>query len=94
LSNTNAVHWQQIDVSGHFGHRFDRYFLSYESGLLKPDGASFSQVTTDYGCQPREILFFDDNPVNVDAARQAGIRSARVVGLGQLEAALIEAEII
>ena len=41
LLNTNAVHWEWIDVPGNFGDRFDRYFLSCESGLLKPDRESF-----------------------------------------------------
>jgi putative hydrolase of the HAD superfamily len=94
LSNTNAVHWQRVDVSGHFGDRFDRLFLSYESGLLKPDQESFLQVITSYGCLPREILFFDDNPVNVSAARNEGITAIRIEGPGQLELALTEAGII
>lgn len=78
LSNTNVIHWQQADVPGHFGDRFERYFLSYESGLLKPDQDSFLQVVESYACRPDEIIFFDDNPVNIAAARQAGIRSIRV----------------
>ncbi len=94
LSNTNAVHWQQVDVPGNFGDRFERYFLSYESGLLKPDQASFLQVIDSYACRPEEILFFDDNPVNVAAAKQAGIRSIRVEGVDELEIALIDAAVI
>ncbi len=94
LSNTNAVHWQQVDVPGNFGDRFERYFLSYESGLLKPDQDSFLQVIDCYACRPEEILFFDDNPVNVAAAKQAGMRSIRVEGVGELEIALINAAVI
>ncbi len=94
LSNTNAVHWQQVDVPGNFGDRFERYFLSYESGLLKPDQESFLQVIDSYACRSEEILFFDDNPVNVSAAKQAGIRSIRVEGVDELEIALIDAAVI
>lgn len=94
LSNTNAAHWQQVDVPGNFGDRFDRYFLSYESGVLKPDQESFLQVIASYACLPQEILFFDDNPVNVAAAEQAGIRSMRVEGVDELEIALIDAAVI
>jgi FMN phosphatase YigB (HAD superfamily) len=94
LSNTNAVHWQQVDVPGNFGDRFDRYFLSYESGLLKPDQESFLQVVTSYACQPEEILFFDDNPVNVAAASNEGITSVRIRGPDDLEAGLMAAAII
>ena len=94
LSNTNAVHWQQVDVPGNFGDRFDRYFLSYESGLLKPDQDSFLQVIAGYACRPEEILFFDDNPLNVSAARNAGIRSIRIQGADELEASLMAAAVI
>lgn len=94
LSNTNAAHWQRVDVAGHFGDRFDRFFLSYESGLLKPDEEAFLQVIESYACRPREILFFDDNPLNVAAAGRAGIASVRIAGPDELEHALIEAGVI
>ncbi len=94
LSNTNAVHWERIDVSGNFGDRFDRYFLSYESGLLKPDREAFLQVCAGYGCRPEEILFFDDNPVNVAAARKEHISALCVQGVEELETALIDNSIV
>lgn len=94
LSNTNAVHWRQADVPRIFSDRFDRYFLSYESGLLKPDKASFRQVIASYACPPEEILFFDDNSVNVAAAKDEGMASVRIQGPNELEAALIAAAII
>ncbi len=94
LSNTNAVHWRQVDVPGKFGNRFDRYFLSYESGLLKPDEDSFLQVSASYACQPEEIIFFDDNPLNVAAASNAGMASVCVQDPDQLEAGLLAAGII
>jgi len=94
LSNTNEVHWPQTDMPEHFGDRFDRYFLSFQSGLLKPDQAAFLQVIACYECLPQEILFFDDNPLNVEAARKEGIAAARVEGPDQLETAMIEAGLI
>ncbi len=94
LSNTNAVHWERIDVPGNFGDRFDRYFLSYESGLLKPDREAFLQVCAGYGCRPEEILFFDDNPVNVAAARKEHISALCVQGVEELETALIDNGIV
>ncbi len=94
LSNTNAVHWEQIDVPGNFGDRFDRYFLSYESGLLKPGRESFLQVSTDYACWPEEILFFDDNPVNVAAAKKESINAVGVQGVEELDTAVINNGIV
>lgn len=75
LSNTNALHWQSIDIGSSFGHRFERYFLSYETGLLKPDEQAFTNVTQQYDCAPEHILFFDDNPLNVTAARESGMHA-------------------
>jgi len=94
LSNTNAVHWKRIDVPGNFGDRFDRYFLSYESGLLKPDRESLLQVSAGYDCRPEEILFFDDNPVNVAAAKKENINAVCVQGVEELETALINTGIV
>ncbi len=94
LSNTNAVHWQQVNVPGNFGSRFDRYFLSFESGLLKPDPDSFLEVIASYACRPEEILFYDDNPLNVAAAGNAGMASFRIRGPDELEIALINAAVI
>jgi len=94
LSNTNAVHWQQVDVPGNFGNRFERYFLSYETGLLKPDPDSFLQVVAGYACRPEDILFYDDNPLNVAAAADVGMIAVRIQGEDQLEAGLIAAGII
>lgn len=94
LSNTNAVHWERIDVAGNFGNRFDRYFLSYESGLLKPDRESFLQVSAGYACRPEEILFFDDNPVNVAAAKKESINAVCVQGIEELETALVNNGIV
>ena len=94
LSNTNAVHWERIDVPENFGNRFDRYFLSYKSGLLKPDRESFLQVSSGYDCRPEEILFFDDNPVNVVAAKKESINAVCVQGVEELETSLINNGII
>ena len=94
LSNTNAVHWERIDVPGNFGNRFDRYFLSYESGLLKPDRESFLQVSAGYACRPEEILFFDDNPINVAAAKKESINAVCIQGIEELETALVNNGIV
>jgi len=51
-------------------------------------------VIESYACRPEEILFFDDNPVNVEAAETEGITSVRVQGPDELEASLIAASII
>ncbi len=75
LSNTSAIHWGRTDISGCLAGRFDREFLSYQTRLLKPDRESFLQVPEGLGCQPRQILYFDDNPRNVSAAAATGMQA-------------------
>lgn len=94
LSNINSIHWARIDIPRNLADRINRYFLSFETGLLKPDGEAFLQVAESYDCTPPEILFFDDNPVNVAAAAQAGITAVRTEGPEELEAALVSAGVI
>ncbi len=72
LSNTNAAHWERPETSGALAGRFDLKFLSFRTGLLKPDRAAFDQVREACGCDAGEILFFDDNPGNVAAALASG----------------------
>jgi putative hydrolase of the HAD superfamily len=73
LSNTNAAHWGRSDISAALAGRLDRIFLSFRTGLLKPDREAFTQVATAYGLAPEALLFFDDNPQNVSAAAATGM---------------------
>ena len=75
LSNTNAAHWEREEISGALGGLFDLEFLSFRTGVLKPDRAAFDRVGEACGCAAGEILFFDDNPGNVAAALAAGQRA-------------------
>ena len=80
LSNTNALHWGREDISAVLAPRFNKLFLSFETGILKPDRAAFEQVIEYYACRPQEILFFDDTPSNVAAAEDIGIQAQLIAG--------------
>jgi glucose-1-phosphatase len=73
LSNTNAAHWGRSDIAGVLSGRFDWEFLSFRTGLLKPDAEAYRHVIDTCGVNPEEVLFFDDNPRNVQAASRIGI---------------------
>jgi FMN phosphatase YigB (HAD superfamily) len=75
LSNTNASHWGREEISGALAGIFDREFLSFRTGHLKPDRAAFDQVREACGCDFRELLFFDDSPGNIAAARSFGLQA-------------------
>lgn len=88
LSNTNAIHWQRDGVASALEHRFEKVFLSYVTGRLKPDTDSFRHVQEAFSCTPREIVFFDDNPTNVAAATNLGCQGFLTRGIDELRSAL------
>jgi FMN phosphatase YigB (HAD superfamily) len=81
LSNTNELHWnEQIDAQL-VQAMFETRFLSHELGLVKPDREIFEHVVDGLGCDPAEVLFLDDNQLNVDGARSVGLDAHRVTGV-------------
>ena len=88
LSNTNALHWQKVRDELGLGPLLQRHFLSHEIGLMKPDREVFELVVRSLGGDAARLLFFDDNQINVDAARAAGLQAGRVSGVREARAAL------
>ncbi|MBQ4063528.1 MAG: HAD family phosphatase [Bacteroidaceae bacterium] len=84
LSNTNAVHWQQIaaNIEKIEGRKvdeyFDRIFLSYEMHRCKPDKEIFTQMLHEAGIEAADTIFFDDSADNCTAARTAGIEAVLI----------------
>jgi len=88
LSNTNAVHWNRPEIGCLLEECIENIFLSCDTGLLKPDAPAFEDVVVKLGCQPGEVLFFDDNPLNTRAAEQFGYRSVLIREFNDLGSAL------
>ena len=91
LSNTNAVHWDQVTGVTDMFSTFDHLFLSFETGHYKPDAESYEQVVTHFDCEPADIRFFDDSPRNVSAARELGFNAHQVRGIGEVRAIISQA---
>ena len=81
LSNTNEAHWQYIHdhvfpACGFTPEElFERIFLSYEMGVIKPDLRIYQMVIEATGIEPAETLFLDDNKDNLQAASTLGIHT-------------------
>ncbi|MFW2382296.1 MAG: HAD-IA family hydrolase, partial [Acidimicrobiales bacterium] len=75
LSNSNPVHWHEQQDADVIRSLFERPFLSYELELVKPDRDIFETVARSLDVHPGDILYFDDNQINVDGARDAGWRA-------------------
>jgi HAD superfamily hydrolase (TIGR01509 family) len=86
LSNSNELHTPLYRASIH--SHVDSFYFSDEIGLVKPDREIFDFVIRDLTVSPRRIAFFDDTPVNVEAARNVGLCAFLVDGIGELEARL------
>lgn len=78
LSNTNEIHWNMVLQQSNIDKYIKRSFLSYQIGKLKPDRSMFLYVVNELGCQPSDIIFFDDSQTNVDAAKEVGIAGVYV----------------
>lgn len=80
LSNTNALHIPFVE--GHIGpkrfHRFkccfEKFYLSHEIGLRKPDPEIYKYVLRENDLKAEETFFVDDNTENTEAAEKLGIR--------------------
>lgn len=88
LSNTNQLHWENQTDAAAMTMLCERNYLSYELGILKPDAAIYAHVVADLDRPADEVLFLDDNQINVDAAREAGLRSERTRGVAEARSAV------
>ena len=52
---------------------YDKVFVSYELGLLKPDIRIYEKVLKILRAVPEEVIFIDDKIGNVEAAKSIGI---------------------
>jgi len=81
LSNTNPfmMSWvgsEKFDGKGHaISYYFDRLYLSYQMKLMKPDAEIFRRLLDAEKISPSEVLFVDDGPGNVAAARELGMKT-------------------
>jgi putative hydrolase of the HAD superfamily len=55
----------------------DGAFYSYELGLAKPDPAYFEEIARRLSLPVGDVLFVDDNLVNVESARSVGMRAEK-----------------
>jgi epoxide hydrolase-like predicted phosphatase len=58
-----------------FGDMTDVIIYSHEVGMSKPDPRIFALASQRLGVRPEEMVFLDDVPLMVDAARQAGVQA-------------------
>jgi 2-haloacid dehalogenase len=73
----------------HFLSWFEGILVSGEERLIKPDPAIFRLLIARFALEPTRTLFIDDNPRNVEGARQVRLRSVRFTSAAQLRRDLV-----
>jgi putative hydrolase of the HAD superfamily len=94
LCNSNPIHWPHLMQNDRFSNAFLYHFASHLTGKIKPDEAAFRHVIENLRCDPQEVLFLDDNELNVIGANAVGMKAMRVRGVAEARRALINLNVI
>lgn len=81
LSNTCPCHWEHVS-EGRFGimkRCFQKFALSYQLRVMKPDARIYAEAARLAGVRPDEMFFVDDLAENVQAARHSGVDAIQFV---------------
>ena len=85
LSNMPLPFAAHLDRSHAFMGRFASGVYSSRVKLIKPDPAIFALAAAHFGARPGELVFLDDHPPNVAAARAAGWQALQFSDAAQAE---------
>ncbi len=73
---TDQTNWlYELEERDGFFPEFDQVISSYEEGITKRDHAMFRLACERFSLLPERIAFLDDNPGNVERAREFGMRA-------------------
>lgn len=85
LSNTSSIHVEEVNRILYrtvgiekLDTLFEKLFLSYEMGIMKPTPAIYEEVLAQARLAAHETLFLDDNADNIKAASICGIQTIHV----------------
>ena len=84
-SNTDPIHFAHTIQHVSVLENYERFFLSYEMKLLKPDPEFYRHVLETLAVPAGECVFIDDRVENVESARSVGITSFRFISVDRLE---------
>jgi putative hydrolase of the HAD superfamily len=88
LSNMPGPYADHLEREHDFLRCFESGVISARVGQIKPERGIFDTAARLFGAVPTELLFIDDVPDNVLAARQAGWQALQFVDAADVEAQL------
>jgi putative hydrolase of the HAD superfamily len=83
LSNTDPLHLDYVRREYGFLGKFEHLVLSYEVGHAKPERQIYERALERCALSPK-VIYFDDVPEFVSAARACGLPAERFVDVNQL----------
>lgn len=83
-SNAPIGYVEGIMQQYHLGNDFDAVLISSAIHLRKPERAIFEKASGILHVEPQEIIFIDDNELNVSAAGDIGMKAFRFSTSAQL----------
>ena len=72
LTNFGRYSYDEARPKMDFLSEFDREYVSGRMGVVKPDPEIYRMVEADCGIAPGDLIFTDDRPENIEAARARG----------------------
>lgn len=88
LTNVSHGFLEPLLESLHLEGYFDEIVMSSRVGMIKPDPRLFMHLLDKLKVKPAEAVFIDDKVINVEAARQLGIKAIVYKNLQQLKVEL------
>lgn len=70
---------------------FDEIIISSEIGCTKPSREAFMVAVDKLGVEPKETLFIDDNPANIEAAGKLGMQVVHYTSFNSAKEQLTDA---
>lgn len=84
LSNFHKNAFLNMAKKYGFNKYFDGGVISYECKLLKPEKEIFLTILENYNLIPEETLFIDDTLINIETAKQMGIKTIHLEEINSL----------
>ena len=88
ITNFGAEFWAGFRPHERIFDRFIDIVVSGEERIAKPDPAIFALSAARFGHAPEAMLFIDDNPANIEAARGCGWQVHHFTDAASLESDL------
>lgn len=94
LSNSASDYLRKELVKYGLEKYFDLIVISSEVGMAKPQPGIFTYILKQLKLRPNEVLFIDDNPTYIVAARASGIEGIVFTDANKLKIALADKSIL